>query len=34
MVAGIEMIGKFFKDLKKESTYDLQTEKSLIISQS
>ena len=34
MVAGIEMISKFFKDLKKESTYDLQTEKSLIISQS
>ena len=34
MVAGIEMIGKFFKDLKKESAHDLQTEKSLIISQS
>jgi len=34
MVAGIEMIGKFFKDLKKESSPDLQTEKSLIISQS
>jgi len=34
MVAGIEMIGKFFKDLKKESSHDLQTEKSLIISQS
>jgi len=34
MVAGIEMIGKFFKDIKKESSHDLQTEKSLIISQS
>ena len=34
MVAGIEMIGKFFNDLQKESSPDLQTEKSLIISQS
>jgi len=34
MVAGIEMIGKFFKDIRKESSPNLQTEKSLIISQS
>ncbi len=33
MVAGIDMIGKFFEDLKKDSSHDLQTEKSLIIPQ-
>jgi len=34
IVAGIEMIGRFFKDLRKESLHDLQPEKSLMITQS
>jgi aspartate aminotransferase len=34
MVAGIEMIGKFFKDLRKEPLDDLQTQKSLMVTQS
>jgi len=34
MVAGIEMIGRFFKDLKNESLHDLQTQENLIIPQS
>jgi len=34
MVAGIEMIGRFFKDLKNESLHDLQTQENLIIHQS
>jgi len=34
IVAGIKMIGKFFEDLKKESSHDLQTQKSLVITQS
>ena len=34
MVAGIEMIGRFFKDLRKESLHDLQTQQNLIIPQS
>ena len=31
IVAGIEMIGKFFEDIKKESLRDLQTPKSLMV---
>jgi len=34
MVAGIEMIGRFFKDLRKEPSYDLQTQQSLMVTQS
>ena len=34
MVAGIEMIGRFFKNLKNESLHDLQTQQNLAIPQS
>ncbi len=34
IVAGIEMIGRFFEDLRKEPLHDLQTQKSLIITPS
>ena len=34
IVAGIEMIGKFFKDLRKEPLHDLQTQQSLMVTQS
>ena len=31
MVAGIEMIGRFFEDIRKESSHNLQTQKSLMV---
>jgi len=34
IVAGIEMIGRFFEDLRKESSHDLQTQKSLMVTSS
>ncbi len=34
IVAGIEMIGRFFKDLRKEPLHDLQTQQSLMVTQS
>ncbi len=34
IVAGIEMIGKFFEDIRKESLHDLQTPKSLMVTSS
>ncbi len=34
IVAGIEMIGRFFKDLRKEPIHDLQTQQSLMVTQS
>jgi len=34
IVAGIEMIARFFKDLRKEPSYDLQTQQSLLLTQS
>jgi aspartate aminotransferase len=34
IVAGIEMIGRFFQDLRKEPSYDLQTQQSLLVTQS
>jgi len=34
IVAGIEMIGRFFKDLRQEPFHDLQTQQSLLVTQS
>jgi len=34
IVAGIEMIGRFFEDIKKESLHNLQTPKSLMVTSS
>ena len=34
IVAGIEMIGRFFEDIKKEPLRDIQTPKSLMITSS
>ena len=34
IVAGIEMIGRFFKDLRKEPLHDLQTQQSLMVTPS
>jgi len=34
IAAGIEMIGRFFKDLRKEPLSDLQTQQSLLVTQS
>ena len=34
IVAGIEMIGRFFEDIRKESLHNLQTPKSLMVTSS